>query len=97
MKNDFIQPVFAPVLYSTNVAEAIEFYIRAFDAEECRRWSNDDGSVHVAEMAIGTTLFHLHEETPRHSEFSPLTLKGTPVIIGLFVSDPDAVMAKAIA
>jgi len=97
MKNDSIQPVFAPVLYSNNVAEAIEFYIKAFGAEELRRWSNDDGSVHVAEMTLGTTLFHLHEETPRCSEFSPLTLKGTPVIIGLFVSDPDVVMAKAIA
>jgi len=98
MKNDSVQEaIFAPVLYSTNVAGAIDFYTKAFGAKELRRWSNDDGSVHVDEMTIGTTLFHLHEEVPRCSELSPKTLGGTPVIIGLFVADPDSIMAKAIA
>src|SRR6266498_6017047 len=85
---------FAPILYLSNVADAIEFYKKAFDARELRRWSNPDGSVHVAEMIIEAALFHLHEEVSRDYEFSPKTLGGTT---GLFVANPYEVAAKAIA
>jgi len=88
---------FAPILYLDNVAEAILFYEKAFNAEELRRWSNDDGSVHVAEMTIGDALFHLHEEVSREAELSPKTLGGTSVVLGLFVANPDAVAAQAVA
>ena len=62
-----------------------------------RHWSNDDGSVHVAELTIDGSLFHLHEKVFGISELSPETLKGTTIAIGLFVSDPHSVMAKAVA
>ena len=62
-----------------------------------RRWSHDDGSLDVAEMSIYGALFHMHEEVTRINELSPGTLKGTCVAIGLFVSDPHGVMAKAVA
>jgi PhnB protein len=88
---------FAPMLYLNKVAPAIEFYKKAFDAIELRRWSNDDDSVHVAEMSIDGALFHMHEEVTRINELSPETLKGTCIAIGLFVNDPHAVMAKAVA
>lgn len=88
---------FAPVLYLNNVADGIEFYKKAFDAKELRRFSNDDGSVHVAEMTIETTMFHLHEEIPKKNEFSPTTLKGISVELGLFAVDPDALMSRSIA
>jgi PhnB protein len=87
---------FAPMLYFSNVAAAMYFYRKAFDAKELRRWSNDDGSVHVGEMRIGNALFHLHEEVAASDELSPENLGGTPVVIGLFVDDPAAVAAKAI-
>lgn len=95
MKTD--SAIFAPILYHNNVADAIVFYKNAFDAKELRRWSNDDGSVHVAEMMIHGALFHLHEEVSRKVELSPKTLGGTSVILGLFVENPDAVMSKAVA
>lgn len=88
---------FALMIYLNEVAPAIEFYKEAFDAIELRRWSNDDGSVHVAEMSICGALFHIHEEVTRINELSPGTLKGTCVAIGLFVSDLHAVMAKDVA
>ena len=88
---------FAPMIYLKVLAPAIEFYKNAFDAIELRRWSNDDGSVHVAELMIDGALFHMHEETTRNKELSPETLKGTSIAIGLFVDDPHAVMAKAVA
>ena len=89
-----IQHFFAPMIYLNEVAPAIEFYKGAFDAIGLRRWSNDDDSVHIAEMSIYGALFHMHDEVTRTNEFSPGTLKGTCVAIGLFVSDPHAVMQK---
>ena len=53
--------------------------------------------MHVAELTIDGALFHLHEEVSRISELSPETLKATTIAIGLFVSDPHAVMAKSVA
>jgi len=88
---------FAPMLYLKQVAPAIEFYKKAFDAVVLRQWNNDDGSVHVAEMAIDGAMFHLHEEMKRNDELSPATLKGTPVAIRLFIDDVHAMMEKAIA
>jgi PhnB protein len=88
---------FAPMIYLKTLAPAIEFYKKAFDAIELRRWGNDDGSVHVAELMIDGALFHMHEESTRNIELSPETLKGTSIAIGLFVSDPHAIMAKAVA
>ena len=72
----------------------MNFIKEQFDAIELRRWSNDDGSVDVAEMSIYGALFHMHEEVTRINELSPGTLKGTCLAIGLFVSDPHAVMQQ---
>ena len=88
---------FAPMIYLKQVAPAIEFYKKAFDAIVLRQWNNDDGSVHVAEMSIDGALFHLHEEVIRNNELSPGALKGTCIAIGLFVNDVHALMAKAVA
>ncbi len=89
--------LFAPMIYLKTLAPAIELYQRAFGAVELRRWSNDDGSVHVAELMIDGALFHMHEESSRNNEWSPETLKSTSIAIGLFVNDPHAVMEKAVA
>lgn len=88
---------FAPELVLTVVAPAVEYYKKAFGAEVVRLFNNDDGSIHVAELSIGGSLFHLHEETsgaPRRR--SPETLGGTSVLLGLFVDDPDIMMARAL-
>jgi PhnB protein len=88
---------FAPHLALVNVLDGIEFYKKAFGAVELRRWSNPDGSVHVAEMAIEKAMFHLHEEVPRNKQLSPATANSVSVLIGLFVVDPHSFVKKAIA
>lgn len=88
---------FAPHLTVRNVLEELEFCKAAFGAVELRRWSNADGSVHVAELSINDALFHLHEEMPGNGEKSPGTLKGTTSAIGLFVPDPVSTVKNAIA
>src|SRR6476660_5753737 len=87
---------FAPQLYIKNGVTDIGFYEKAFGAVELRRFSNDDGTIHVSELSIDGNLFHLHEETSRVNQFSPERVKGTTVLIGLFVDDVDAVLNKAI-
>ena len=85
-----------PMLYMKDLAAAIEFYKKAFDAQE--RWRIDhDGNVHVAEMAISPVLFRLHEEVRRDNELSPSTLNATSTVIGLLVDDPDTLAARAVA
>lgn len=88
---------FAPVMYMKNVADAMAFYKKAFDAKELRLFSNDDGNIHVAELMIQDAMFHLHEETEKKKQLSPATLHGTCVIIGLFVENPDELFEKAVA
>jgi len=91
------QTFFAPQLYIRNGARDVDFYIKAFGAVEHRRFSNDDGTIHVSELSINGTLFHLHEVTKRTDQFSPEKFNGTTVLIGLFVEDVDAVMNRAVA
>jgi PhnB protein len=88
---------FAPELYIRNGATDVDFYLEAFGAVELRRFSNDDGTIHVSELSINGALFHLHEVMTRRDQFSPEKHNGTTVLIGLFVDDVDDVMSKAVA
>lgn len=88
---------FAPQLFIRNGVTDISFYTKAFGAKEIQSWKNDDGSIHVAEFDMSGTIFHLHEVTAKTDQFSPEKYNGTTVLIGLFVSDVDAVMNNAVA
>jgi PhnB protein len=87
---------FAPHLTLKVLLPAMEYYEQAFGAVELRRWTNDDGSVHVAEMEIDGALFHLHEEVPRSGHLSPETVKATTLLVGIFVDDPHEVVSGAV-
>jgi PhnB protein len=91
------QIFFAPMLYIPNGIKEVDFYTNAFDAVELRRFSNDDGTIHVVELTIHGALFHIHEENLNRLSFNPDHHKGTTVNIGLFVPDVDAVVKKALA
>ena len=90
-------PVFAPQLYIKSGVTNIEFYTKGLGATELRRITNDDGSIHVAELSINGAIFQLHEEVDRSREYSPEKYNGITAIIGLFVWDVDAFMQNAIA
>jgi PhnB protein len=87
---------FAPQLYIKNGTTDISFYEKAFAAIELMKLTNNDGSIHVAELSINGAIFHLHEETLNTTQFNPKRHNGTTVLIGLFVPDVDAVMSQAI-
>ena len=87
---------FAPELFINNGVRDISFYENAFGATEQLRFSNDDGSIHVVELSIDGTIFHVHEITANQHLFSPDKHDGSTIRIGLFVPDVDEVMSKTI-
>jgi PhnB protein len=87
---------FAPQLFIPGGTTDISFYSKAFGAVEIRQWKNDDGSIHVAELSINGTIFHLHEERPTKGQLEPGTVKGVTNLIGLFVEHVDSVMKSAL-
>ena len=86
-----------PHLVCSDAAGAIDFYIQAFNAVELARLPAPNGKLMHAMVKIGDSPLMLFDEVPEWGSRSPLTLKGTPVIIHLYVEDVDATMAKAIA
>lgn len=86
---------FVPTLTISKGITDVSFYEKALGAVELRRWSNDDGSIHVAELTINGSLFRLHEENKESGTFCPETIKGVTTVIGLRVTDVDSAMKQA--
>ena len=85
----------APMLSVRRGKEAVEFYKRAFGAEELWRVESPDGDV-VARLAIEGGEFWVADESPENKNFSPETLGGATTRMVLTVEDPDAVYARAV-
>ena len=77
---------------------AIEFYKKAFGAEEVFRMPGPDGKgVMHAEIQIGNSRVMLNEEWPMEgAPKAPGTLNGTCVTIHVYVEDADAAFKKAV-
>jgi PhnB protein len=87
-----------PYLMVRGADRAIEFYKRAFGAEELMRMSGPDGkSIMHAEIKIGDSRIFLSEEFPDMRCRSPESLGGTASSLHLYVEDVDAAFKKAIA
>jgi len=76
-------------------ARAVEFYKKAFGAEELFKVEDPAGAV-VAQLSVGGAEFWVADESPEHKNFSPETLGGCSVRMIMVVDDPDAVYARAI-
>lgn len=88
-----------PHLVCERCAEAIEFYKRAFGAEEVHRVPSPDGRIMHAAIRIGGSLVFLADDFPEYCEGkseSPLALKGTPVTLHHFVENCDAAIECAV-
>jgi uncharacterized glyoxalase superfamily protein PhnB len=86
-----------PHLVCAGASDAIEFYKKAFDATETARLPAPDGKLMHASIRIGDSTVMLVDEAPQHGMTGPKALKGSPVIIHLYVDDADAVVARAAA
>ena len=85
-----------PFLVVTDIARSIDFYRRAFGAEERMRMAGpDDKRVMHAELGIGDSVLMLGDESPERGCFVPASLKAHTGGLYLYVSDVDAAFARA--
>jgi PhnB protein len=86
-----------PYLTVTGAAQALDFYKRAFGAQEVERMTGPDGqSVMHAEIRIGDSIVMLSDEFPQMGSRSPQTLGGTTASVFLYVPDVDTAFQRAI-
>ena len=85
-----------PALTIRDAARAIEFYKKAFNAQQLDRLDGPDGKVVHAALKIGNSLFMLGEENLQMGCPSPLTLNGTPNSLYLYVENANAAFNQAV-
>ena len=86
-----------PMLTVQNADAAIDFYKKAFAAEERFRMPTPDGKgVAHAELKIGDSVFMLGDEMPEQGCRSPVSVGGTPVSFYVYVEDVDAAFKTAV-
>jgi uncharacterized glyoxalase superfamily protein PhnB len=92
------QHTITPHLVIKGASEAIEFYKRAFGAEELSRMPmpGKDGQMKLghAELKIGNSKLYLADEFPDYGSVGPG--KTSPVSFHLYVTDADAAFARAV-
>ena len=86
-----------PYLAVDDAAAAIEYYVKAFGAEERGRMEAPDGKIGHAELAIGDSSVMLSDPSPQASTRPPSELGGTSASVLLYVEDVDAVVKQAVA
>lgn len=85
-----------PHLICAGAADAIAFYVKAFNAVELGRMPGPDGKLIHAMLRIGDSPLMLVDEFPQWGSKSPATLGGTPVSIHLYVENADAAFQQAV-
>jgi uncharacterized glyoxalase superfamily protein PhnB len=95
-KNPSCMRSITPHLICDGAADAIEFYKKAFGAEEMMRLPGPNGRLMHGSVRIGDSMVMLVDEVPEWGTLGPKALKGSPVTIHLMVDDVDAVFAQAV-
>jgi PhnB protein len=85
-----------PYLVIRGAKQAMEFYTKAFGAQESFKMLGEKGEIGHAEMKIGDSVIMLADENPNMGHKSPATLGGSPISILLYVQDCDAVFNQAV-
>jgi PhnB protein len=95
------RPSFAPYLVVSNAAAAIDFYKRAFGAQEIARHPapGTDKIMHAALVLNGGSIFLADDFSASmgHKSETPESLGGSPVTFNIQVDDADAAWGKAVA
>ena len=86
-----------PHLVCAGAGAAIDFYKKAFGATETSRMPGPGGKLMHASIRIGDSAVMLVDEMPEWGSLGPKALKGSPVVIHLYVDDVDAFTARAVA
>jgi PhnB protein len=86
-----------PYLVVSGAAKALDFYQRAFGAEERVRMPGPEGKIMHAEIQIGDSMVMLADEFPEMGARSPQSIGGTPVGLCLYVENVDKLFEQAVA
>jgi PhnB protein len=86
-----------PYLIVDGAARAIEFYKKAFGAEETVRMPGPDGRIGHAELRLGNSVIMLADQNPEMGAKGPKTYGGSPVTLFVYVENVDKVFAQAVA
>ena len=89
--------VVAPYLIIPGAAKALEFYKQALGAKERMRLEMPGGAVGHAEIQFGDSVVMLADEFPQMGAHGPAKYGGSPISLHLYVTDVDAVVAKAVS
>ncbi len=84
-----------PYLIVNDGSGALEFYKKAFNAEERMRFEHE-GKIGHAEIQLGDSVVMLADEYPEMGYRSPRSIGGSPVGIHLYVQDVDAFVEQAV-
>lgn len=84
-----------PHLVVREAAKALEFYQKAFGAQERCRMPGPGGKLMHAEFQIGNSIIMMVDEMPEFNK-SPQALGGSPVTIHLYVEDVDVLFDRAV-
>jgi len=85
-----------PYLIVDGAAKALDFYTRAFGAEELYRFAAPGGKIGHAEMRIGDSIFMLADEFPERGVRGPQGGR-PPVSLAIYCEDVDALWKRALA
>ena len=86
-----------PYLTLHDAARALDFYKRAFGAQEVVRMDAPGGKIAHAEIKIGDSMIMLGDEMPGMGSKAPQSLGGTTSGIMLYVENADQVFNQAVA
>lgn len=86
-----------PHLICEGAANAIDFYKKAFNATELARLPGPNGRLMHAAIKIGDSTIMLADDFPEYGGLGPKALKGSPVVLHLYVVDVDAAFEQAVA
>src|SRR5262245_31251362 len=87
-----------PHITIKGAAQALDFYKKAFGATEIARMPGPGGTIMHAEMKIGDSKIFLSDEIPgMETSVSPAAIKGTTVVLNLYVADCDKLYNQAVA
>ncbi len=86
-----------PYLVLDDANSAIEFYKKAFGAQEIMRMQGMGRKIGHAELKIGDSVIMLSDEMPGGSAKSPKSLGGSTASVFLYVDNVDSVFKQAVA
>jgi len=86
-----------PSIVVAGAAKAIEFYKKAFGAQEVMRFPGPDGkTIMHAEIRVGDSNIMLGDEMPEQGARGPKTIGGTPVSFFIYGDNVDAAWKRAV-